>query len=139
MKRFRVVIDTNVVISSLRSKQGTSYALMKHILHGSLEFVLSVPLVIEYEKIAIANKDSIPFSTEEVRDYLDYLCHIAIRQRIHYLWRPVLRDPKDDMILELAVAGHCKFIITFNKKDFGGSEKFGIIAIRPRECLEIQK
>ena len=58
MDKYRIVIDTNVVISAVRYRRGTSYALMRQILRDDLEFVLSVPLVIEYEKVAIVQQDS---------------------------------------------------------------------------------
>ena len=62
------------------------------------------------------------------------------RQEIHYLWRPVLRDPDDDLILEVAVVGGYDSIVTFNIKDFKRSERFGIRILSPREFLaELEK
>jgi len=68
-------------------------------------------------------------------DTIGYLCSIALRHRIHYLWRPVLPDPKDDMVLEVAVAGRCESIVTFNERDFRGTERFGIRVITPLAFL----
>ena len=136
-KVYRIVIDTNVIISALCSKNGASYQLMYQITRNDLELYLSVPLVIEYEKIAIDHLDVIPFSIIEVNKYIDFLCKIAKKVKIHYLWRPFLKDSKDDMVLELAVTGSCKFLITFNKKDFKGSEKFGVTVLTPKEFLNI--
>lgn len=136
-KVYRIVIDTNVIISALRSRRGASYKLMYQIIREDLELYLSVPLVIEYEKVAIDHVGTISFSIDEVNKYIDFLCHISKKRKIHYLWRPFLKDPKDDMVLELAVAGNCKFLITFNKKDFEGSEKFGVTVLTPKEFLNI--
>jgi predicted nucleic acid-binding protein len=70
-------------------------------------------------------------------DYLiDYLCSVADHHNVYYLWCPFLKDSKDDMLLELAVASASQFIITYNQKDFAGIEQFGIQAIIPREFLE---
>ncbi len=137
MRIYRIVLDTNIIITALRSRKGTSYALLRQIHRPEIEIAVSVPLVLEYEKVALAHQDHLIFSREDMLAYIDYLCSIAIRQKIHYLWRPYLRDPGDDMILELAVAAHCDYIITFNKKDFAGSERFGIFAITPKELFTI--
>ncbi|MDY6935082.1 MAG: putative toxin-antitoxin system toxin component, PIN family [Spirochaetota bacterium] len=137
MGKSPIVIDTNVLISSLRSKRGTSYALINQLEALSIEIAVSVPLVIEYEKVAFEQQDSIHFSIEEIQEYIDYICSIAIHQKIHFLWRPYLRDTKDDMVIELAVAANCRYIVTFNKKDFSGIDKFGIFAVTPKEFLHI--
>lgn len=72
----------------------------------------------------------------EIDDILDFLCTTANLRQIFYLWRPVLPDPKDDFVLELAVESNCSFIITFNVRDFYGIERFGLAAITPREFLQ---
>ena len=56
--------------------------------------------------------------------------------KIHFIWRPQLRDPKDDHVLELAVAANCADIITFNVKDFIKAQLFGVRVLRPIELLE---
>jgi hypothetical protein len=67
---------------------------------------------------------------------LDYLCSVATRREIFFLWRPFLRDREDDLVLELAVEASCDFIVTYNKRDFEGAEKFGIRVVTPKEFLE---
>jgi len=95
------------------------------------------PLALEYEQVAKVQHAHIVFSLHDIEAYIDYLCSIAIRQKIYYLWRPCLRDPGDEMILEAAVASRCDYIITFNKRDFAGSERFGILPVTPKEFLTI--
>ena len=75
-------------------------------------------------------------SKEDILAFLRYLCKISVRQKIFYLWRPWLKDPKDDMVLELAVASTSQYIITYNLKDFSNIGKFGIEVIIPRDFLE---
>jgi predicted nucleic acid-binding protein len=70
-------------------------------------------------------------------DLLDYLCTVATRQEIFFLWRPYLRDPKDEMVLEAAVAGGCSALITYNTRDFMGAERFNLSIYTPKEFLEI--
>ena len=69
-------------------------------------------------------------------DILDYLCTVAERQEIFFLWRPYLRDPQDEMVLEAAVAGRCSAIVSYNKKDFAGAERFSIKVVTPQEFLK---
>ena len=71
----------------------------------------------------------------DVEDVLDYLCSIAAHHEIYYLWRPFLRDPKDDMVLELAVAAGCQTIVSYNAQDFRGSERFGMLVVSAKELL----
>jgi predicted nucleic acid-binding protein len=97
--------------------------------------VVTVPLVIEYEKTLCEPRVRIPFSPEEVGRYLNYFCSVSDCRMVHFLWRPLLSDQKDDMVLEAAVNGQCPYIVTFNMDDFAGADRFGVEAIRPRDFL----
>ncbi|MBN2404199.1 MAG: putative toxin-antitoxin system toxin component, PIN family [Coriobacteriia bacterium] len=131
----RVVIDTSVFISALRSRRGASHRLLMLIGGTRFEIALSVPLVVEYEDAAKRMPEATGLEPEEVDDVIDYLCSVAHLQEIHFLWRPVLRDPRDDHVLELAVEAGCGIVITHNIKDFAGAERFGIEAVKPGEFL----
>lgn len=96
---------------------------------------LSVPLVLEYESVAKRFLGQTSLTTQNVDDIIDFLCQKGNQWKIYYLWRPFLKDPKDDMVLELAVTSESDFIITFNKKDFTGVEQFGISVMTPQEFL----
>ena len=132
-----IIIDTNVLVSALRSNQGASYQLLKLVGKGSFDISVSISLVLEYEDVLKRQMGTaIALTPQDIDDVLDYLCLVGQRQRVYYLWRPALRDPHDDMILELAVSAECQFIITYNVKDFQGVERFGIKAISPKTFLE---
>lgn len=136
MKRiYRVVIDTNVLISALRSRRGASFKLLSLVGTGRFVMNISVPLVLEYETTARKTKWEGKPAWNYIADILDYLCQEGEQQQIHFLWRPRAKDPKDDMILELAVAGNCDFIITYNKKDLREANAFGIKLLDPKEFL----
>ncbi|HFD39326.1 MAG TPA: putative toxin-antitoxin system toxin component, PIN family [Anaerolineae bacterium] len=135
MKCHQVVIDTNVLVSALRSRKGASHRLLLLVGGARFEINVSVPLMLEYETIVQRLADDIPLAQRDIDDVLDYLCAVANRRKVFYLWRPFLRDPKDDMVLELAVTAGCDFIVTFNKKDFVGAERFGIRVVTPQEFL----
>jgi putative PIN family toxin of toxin-antitoxin system len=132
-----IVIDTNILVSALRSQYGASYKLLLLLGSGKFELSLSAPLVFEYEeagKRLVGKKSGVKSS--DIDDILDYVCSVAHRRTIHYLWRPFLRDPKDDMVLELAVAAGSDIIVTYNKDDFDGIEQFGIRALTAQEFLQ---
>ena len=131
----RIVIDTNVLISALRSSRGASYRLMMLVGGAEFEIALSVPLVLEYEEAAKRMPEVTGLSDGDVDDIIDYLCGVAHLQEIHFLWRPVLRDSRDDHVLELAAAAGCEVVVTHNVRDFAGSERFGVKAITPGEVL----
>ena len=131
----RIVIDTNVFVSALRSSRGASHRLLTLVGGQGFEIALSVPLVVEYEDVAKRQTDATGLTYEDVDDIIDYLCSVAHLQEIHFLWRPVLRDPGDDHVLELAVEAGCRFVVTHNIRDFAGSEQFGVTAITPGEFL----
>ena len=137
MSTYLTVLDTNVLLAALRSKRGASYLLLSLFGTGKFEIALSVPLVLEYEAVIMRYLRELTVTSRDVSDILDYLCAIAKRQPIYYLWRPFLRDPKDDMLLELAVSASCQFIITFNLKDFVGIERFSLRAMTPKTFLEV--
>lgn len=133
-----VIIDTNILVSALKSDMGASYTLISKLPSPKFQFSISVPLYIEYQDVLTRKEHLTGTSKEkEVLAFLRYLCKIANRQKIFYLWRPWLKDPKDDMVLELAVAAKSKYIITYNLKDFSNIQKFGIEAIIPKKFLQI--
>ncbi len=130
-------MDTNVLVAAMRSDLGASFKLVS--LVGKTEkfdMCISVPLVLEYEDV-LNRADVVPEATPlEIRKFVSYLCSVAIPCEIFYLWRPYLKDPKDEMLLELAVASGCGTIITYNRRDFAGSEKFGVRILNPKEFLK---
>jgi putative PIN family toxin of toxin-antitoxin system len=130
-----LVPDTNVLIAALRSRQGASFRLLSLLGSDQLELNVSVPLVFEYEDVAKRHAPGLGRTPEDIDVVLDYLCAIAQRRRIYFLWRPVLRDPRDDMVLELAVEAVCDCIVTHNLRDFAGAERFGVQVVRPGAFL----
>lgn len=130
-----IVIDTNVIIAALKSNRGASNKLLQ--LFGQDKFIhnISVALILEYEAVI---KRLLPrFGKQKLNDFLDYICAASLHTHIYYLWRPQLRDPKDDMILELAVASDADFIVTYNSRDFKLIHEFNVKAVTPKTLLEL--
>lgn len=132
----RVVIDTNVLVAALRSKQGASFALLQRVGTGRFVHAVTVPLVMEYEDVLL-RPAMVPVSAAAVQAVIDHLCATGIEQAVHFLWRPLLPDPKDDMVLEAAAGAGCSRIITFNTRDFAAASALGIAAVKPREFLKL--
>lgn len=133
---WKIVIDTNVFVAALRSQRGASYRLLSLIGGSTFELNVSVPLVLEYEAVAKRLRRAVALSAQDIDEVLDYLCRVATHRQIFYLWHPFLRDPQDDMVLELAVAAGCNAIVTFHARDFIGARQFGIRVLTPQEVLE---
>lgn len=132
-----IVIDTNVFIAALISRRGASYKLLSLIGPGRFDVSISVPMILEYEAVGKRLVGvQIVLSEQDIEAILDYICSVAQQHRIYYLWRPALKDPHDDMVLELAFSANCQFIVTYNLRDFQGIERFGITAITPKTFLE---
>jgi putative PIN family toxin of toxin-antitoxin system len=131
----RIIIDTNVLISALRSRNGASFKVVSMIGTEKFELCISVPLIFEYESVAKRDSRAFGLRYSDIDDILDYICSVAEHRKIHFLWRPVLRDPHDDMVLELAVESEADYVVTHNIKDYVGIRAFGIIALSPKEFL----
>jgi putative PIN family toxin of toxin-antitoxin system len=130
-----VVIDTNVMVAGVRSRRGASFALLQLVFAGKVEFAVSVSLASEYEEVLMRHQKHTGFSPQEMDMFIDAIYYAANLVEVHYLWRPYLRDPDDDHILELAVAAQSAYLITHNIKDFVGAGRFGVRAITPADFL----
>jgi putative PIN family toxin of toxin-antitoxin system len=130
----KIIIDTNVLVAALRSRRGASFKLVSFLPTDKFSIFISVPLVLEYED-ALMRLESPAITEQDIRDFVDFLCEIGHHQEIFFLWRPFLPDPSDDHVLEVAVAAGCDAIVTYNKRDFEGIERFGLRILDPRELL----
>jgi len=132
---YSIVIDTCVLISALRSRNGASFKLLSLIDSNKFAFSLSVPLVLEYEAVAKRMSRNLGLTRSDIEDIIDYLCTVGDHRKVHFLWRPNLKDPIDDFVLELAVEAECNYIVTHNIKDFKDTKKFNLKTITPQEIL----
>jgi putative PIN family toxin of toxin-antitoxin system len=134
----RVVLDTNVVVAAIRSPTGASAEVLRRIREGRLVPSVSVALCLEYEAVALRPEhvSAAGASLSEIRNVLDVLIALSEPVEIAFRWRPQLRDPGDDLVLEAAANGQAAAIITFNEHDFRPEcDRFGIEAIAPGDLL----
>jgi len=136
--RAAYVLDTDVLVAALRSDRGASRQILLSALDKRFELLLSVPLVLEYEGVLTRPEHlaACGLSSPEVERVLDDLISIATPVNLDFRWRPMLRDPDDDMVLETAANGNADAIVTFNQQDFvEASRTFGCLIILPAVAL----
>jgi len=135
----RLVLDTNVLVTAIRSRRGAAAEVVKLIRRREATMVATVALFIEYEAVLTRPEHlaAAGITVAEAENILDVLASVAEPVEPHFLWRPRLRDADDDMVLEAAVNGQAEAIATFNARDFGGvAEEFGIELLTPSEILK---
>jgi putative PIN family toxin of toxin-antitoxin system len=134
----RVAFDTNVLVAALRSRTGASNALLRALRLGQLEAVASVPMLLEYEEVLMRpeQRQATGMTVEDVGVFLDGLAALLIPVLPYFLWRPLLRDPDDEMVLDAAVNGRVHALVTFNVQDFMPEARlFQFEVLTPREVF----
>lgn len=121
----------------MRSPRGASAGLLRAARTGQITLLVSVPLAVEYEAVCRKAEHLLAAGLDEaeVRIFIDAVIAMAEPVETHFLWRPQLRDPGDEMVLEAAVNGGADALVTFNKRDFREApSRFGIELLLPREA-----
>ncbi len=133
-----ITLDTSVLVSAARSRQGASFALVSSLPNPQFDFALSVALYTESQAV-LTRAEHLPpgVLAEDALAYLRYLASVARLQDLYYLWRPCLRDPDDDMVLECAVASGSRYLVTHNVRDFARGAELGVSAIAPTAFLAL--
>jgi putative PIN family toxin of toxin-antitoxin system len=136
---WRAVLDTSVLVAGLRSGLGASARLLGLVADGIVTPLVSTPLFFEYEDVLKRPEQLQAMAmTEDAMDgFLSAFASASEAVEVHYKWRPQLRDPGDEMVLEAAINGRATALVTHNLRDLGDAGKvFGIPVIRPGEALK---
>ncbi len=131
-------MDTDVVVAAMRSPRGASAAILRAGRQGRATLLLSMPLALEYEAVLSRAEHRLAagLSEREVKIFLTAVVAMAEPVTTHFLWRPQLRDPSDEMVLEAAANGGADALVTFNVRDFGTvPAQFGVKVLLPREAI----
>jgi putative PIN family toxin of toxin-antitoxin system len=135
----RLVLDTDVIVAAMRSPSGASAALLKAARQGEVTLLASVPLALEYEAVCSEAEHQLAAGLNAAQGaiFVDAVVALSEPVKTHFLWRPQLRDPGDEMVLEAAVNGRADALVTFNVRDFGAAPAhFGIEVLLPRDALK---
>lgn len=133
----RVVLDTNILVAASRSRSGASFTLLQALRNGQFRALVSVPLLLEYETV-LCRPEQLAASGRSMvgtQSFLDALCLLVEPVHLHYLWRPQLRDPNDEMVLETALNGRADALVTLNIADFSAAEQFRLPVMSPGAFL----
>jgi putative PIN family toxin of toxin-antitoxin system len=137
-----LVLDTDAVVAAMRSPTGASAAILRAVRLKQATLLLSVPLAMEYEAVCRRSEHRLAagLSERQVEIFLDAIIAMGEPVLTHFLWRPQLRDPNDEMVLEAAVNGRADAVVTFNVRDYGTSpSQFGVEVLLPREAIARMK
>ncbi|MFM9865171.1 MAG: putative toxin-antitoxin system toxin component, PIN family [Micropepsaceae bacterium] len=132
------VIDTNVVLSALMSRRGASSLVLQAAATAKFKMLATPPVFLEYEEVLKRPEHQLAtgLSLDDIDRVLRDLAAVIVPVEVQFLWRPQLSDPDDEMVLEAAINGQARRIVTFNVKDFRPAELFGIKAVTPQQFLE---
>lgn len=100
--------------------------------------LLSVPLFLEYEAVLTRDEhlSASGLTRTEALKVLDTTALVGAQMRRHFSWRPTIRDPDDEMVVETTVNGRADALVTFNLRDYSvGMSAFGIAVVRPGDAL----
>lgn len=131
-----LILDTSVLIAGLRSSLGASFALLDLVGSGRFTIGLTAVLVLEYEAICMKSLPALNLTADNVKELLDYFCHVGKLAAIRFRVRPSVADPDDELVLEAAIATGSEWIVTHNIRDMAaGAVRYGIEVITPDKAL----
>ncbi len=126
-----------MLVAGLKSALGASHRLISLVKAGQVRPAVTTPLAVEYESV-LNRPGMLPpaFGPVDISRFLDWFVSVATRHRVHYLWRPRLPDPQDDLVLEAAMAASAPYLITFNVRHFRDLASLGIVVLTPGQFLK---
>lgn len=134
----RLIIDTNILVAATRNRAGPSFALMQLVRQGALRMCCSPALFLEYEDM-LKRPEQLAASglaSDDIDAILNELAGLIEPVTTYYTWRPQLRDPADEMVLEAAVNARVDAIVTYNLRDFQPAKRFGIPVLNLEQTLK---
>ena len=136
---YRVVLDTDIIVTALRSATGGSNAVLREAAYGRITPLVTPALFLEYEAVLKRPEQRLVhgLGLRDIDRFLSALAAACEAVEVSFQWRPQLSDANDEMVLETAVNGQADALITHNVRDFAkGAERFGLRVLRPGEFLK---
>jgi putative PIN family toxin of toxin-antitoxin system len=134
----RVVLDTCVLVAGLRSQLGASNRVLLAVAEGRCTPLVTTAVFLEYEAVLLRAEQRLAtgMTPEDVEGFLAAFASAADPVELNFLWRPQLRDPADELMLEAAVNGRAEALVTHNVGDFEpATERFGVRTLTPGAFL----
>jgi putative PIN family toxin of toxin-antitoxin system len=134
----RIVMDTDVLVTAFCSPKGASREIVRLLYEEMIEGAARVALMLEYEEVLLRpeQRAATDLDVDDVHTILDQLAAVLHPVMTHFLWRPSLRDPDDECVLEAAINGRADVLVTFNVSDyFPAARYFRLEVLRPAELL----
>jgi putative PIN family toxin of toxin-antitoxin system len=136
---YRAVLDTSIVVAAFRSRQGASNLLLEHVARGLVRPLVTTALFLEYEDVLLRPEHRLAtgMSEADVAGALAALASAAEPVEVYFRWRPQLRDPADELVLEAAVNGRADALVTHNVRHFApAATRFELRVLTPQQCLK---
>ena len=133
------MLDTSVIVAALHSRSGASNAVLEQVARGQLRPLVSTALFLEYEEVVKRPETRLAtrMSEDDIGGFLAALASAAEPVEVSFRWRPQLSDPKDELVLEVAVNGRADALVTHNVRDFEPAIRlFGLRVLLPRDVLK---
>lgn len=135
----KVVLDTDIIVTALRSVTGGSNAILREVAHGRLTPLVTPALFLEYEAVLKRPEHRLVHGMDliDIDRFLSAFADACDPVEVSFQWRPQLYDANDEMVLEAAINGRADALITHNVRDFvKGATKFGLRVLRPGDVLK---
>lgn len=126
------------MVAAMRSPNGASAALLRATRAGRATLLATAPLCLEYEAVCARpeHAEAAGFGPTDLAVFLDALVDLMEPVETWFLWRPQLRDPGDELVLEAAVNGRAAAIVTFNRRHFlPAAGRFGVEVLPPADTI----
>lgn len=131
----RAVMDTNVLYTAFRSRLGASFEVFRRLRLGEWTAMLSNHLVHEYEEILKAKAQELGLSLADVDELLNAICARAEEWQLQTGWWPILTDPDDEPLVQLACESTANRIVTHNVRHLAPAASMGIEVLKPGQFL----
>ncbi|MDB5710702.1 MAG: hypothetical protein JWL96_2772 [Sphingomonas bacterium] len=135
----RVVLDTDVIVTALRSLDGGSNAVLREVAHERLTPLITPALFLEYEAVLKRPEQRLAhgLGLKDIDRFLAAFASTCTAVEVSFQWRPQLTDANDEMVLEAAINGQADALVTHNIRDFArGAERFGLRVMQPGMLLK---
>ncbi len=133
----RAVLDTNVLLAGLRSNKGASFELLRLLRAGKWKLVLSNTVLTEYEEVVKREAAALDLTLADADELLDVLCLLAEPCTVSDRWTPILTDPSDEALVQLASEAKANCLVTHNRRHLEPATRLGIKVLAPKQFLDI--